>query len=1318
MGRILFWLLWACHASLLCAAEYYVAARDRAASDSRPGTEALPFKTITKACEVAKAGDTVYIKQGVYREALMPRNSGREGKPIVFTAWKDDFVMVKGSVVVDGFEKEGDRLWVKRPWTKRFWWSDASKNISVGPHRASARMEQVFVNGVPLQWVPSRKELVPGSFYWLGQKEGGELVICPPQGVSDSRRALVEIPMLNNVVCAWQGDPRGLADLRMYRKTRPEHPWAKRPCPEIHYIHVRGLHFRHAAHTLNRIGVRLDGDHWLIEDCVVEYMNCIGIGPQGDHCVIRRCTANYNGQCGITGSRGEHILIEDCVTMFNNRKLFSISWGGAGNKLCATKDYTVRRLTSCFNAGAGIWFDIDCGPVLIEDCLTFGNRPVNAGLFYEISWDATIRRNISFANQGAGGSFYGAGVVLSGSRNNLVEDNVILGGTGGLSVGGGRRADGGRYWHSSDNLFQNNVVVEPHNFTISVRRSQDHDSTTLKAANRFVGNVFMVQHGTSQVHFGHDLLPDPQALDAATRNATDNVCVKTIADLDKRSDHGAQPPSAGAQLKRHSGGPLCSITTRVNDALKAVLNALVLAEPALDLKVKRVRLKEIWPLGGTAPIFGYWVDADGKPLLMLDVAKPGSFQLVNAGPRALLWDFPILGKPVRRELTAASGLLTAKVDGAFALIAGLSPATKAPGDIVRVSAVVAGLSVVDVLEGGPFKLVIEAKNPFEHAVSYTISGTSLEARQARLRPGEATTIEIPMVASPERTKFSYQVVSDAGQRYERSAQIRVSSPLKVPLVAQAGKGSHGENKSLRAGETFRIDRESQRVRDIHDEKTGAKWDGPKDLSGRFKVAWNSQGLFIRAEVTDGQITPNFKAPWEGDCIELFVDGRKKSFGRTTYTKGVYQVFLFPPEGAKWQKVKWRSGQTARGITASGRRTADGYLTEIKVDWALFDEIKPKPGALIGLDIGLDDADGKDYRKTQMFYKGKADNFKNAGNFGRVILAKGVQVDLGVRIQSGDVVARNGRNELAILRPSAGSKPLKIVALSVDGKHRNHFAGGVCIDASGNLYFADGFQNLRIQRVPAGQTTSQVVFEFPKEAVTPYYYVCSLLSVGEQRLLALKSDGVVADLVRGDEGLELVREAKVFRGTHGGNLALSPDGRLVAAVSNDQDAVRNLALIDLQTLKVVSGLGDSSRLFMRPNQVCFAPGPTPFLAVSLNRPLPSDRPDEVRRHIVRIDYDSDTHTLKGPASPKTVGGPGLSLVAHTDPGGNAWLSTFDAMGFDTSRDRFLLACRTRRGGCNVYAVSPDALSKGGLSLSDLAAVLDVPGGIVKAIAFAR
>jgi hypothetical protein len=60
-------------------AEYYVAVNDPNATDDGPGSEARPFKTLKKACAVARAGDTVAIRAGTYREALMPQHSGEAG---------------------------------------------------------------------------------------------------------------------------------------------------------------------------------------------------------------------------------------------------------------------------------------------------------------------------------------------------------------------------------------------------------------------------------------------------------------------------------------------------------------------------------------------------------------------------------------------------------------------------------------------------------------------------------------------------------------------------------------------------------------------------------------------------------------------------------------------------------------------------------------------------------------------------------------------------------------------------------------------------------------------------------------------------------------------------------------------------------------------------------------------------------------------------------------------------------------------------------------------------------------------------------------
>ena len=56
------------------------------ASDSNPGTESAPFLTLNKAGAVAKAGDTVIVHEGTYREIFTPQNDGTLFAPITFRA--------------------------------------------------------------------------------------------------------------------------------------------------------------------------------------------------------------------------------------------------------------------------------------------------------------------------------------------------------------------------------------------------------------------------------------------------------------------------------------------------------------------------------------------------------------------------------------------------------------------------------------------------------------------------------------------------------------------------------------------------------------------------------------------------------------------------------------------------------------------------------------------------------------------------------------------------------------------------------------------------------------------------------------------------------------------------------------------------------------------------------------------------------------------------------------------------------------------------------------------------------------------------------
>ena len=82
------------------AANFYVGGDG--ASDRNPGTAAQPFATIQKAAGVAAAGDVVNIRPGIYRETVVPANSGAPGQPVTFQPEGDAEVTVSGADLADG----------------------------------------------------------------------------------------------------------------------------------------------------------------------------------------------------------------------------------------------------------------------------------------------------------------------------------------------------------------------------------------------------------------------------------------------------------------------------------------------------------------------------------------------------------------------------------------------------------------------------------------------------------------------------------------------------------------------------------------------------------------------------------------------------------------------------------------------------------------------------------------------------------------------------------------------------------------------------------------------------------------------------------------------------------------------------------------------------------------------------------------------------------------------------------------------------------------------------------------------------------------
>jgi parallel beta-helix repeat protein len=76
------------------AANWFVAAGGR---DSNPGTIGRPFGSITKASSVARPGDVVNVRGGVYRQVVRINARGREGGRITFRPYPGEKVIIDGS---------------------------------------------------------------------------------------------------------------------------------------------------------------------------------------------------------------------------------------------------------------------------------------------------------------------------------------------------------------------------------------------------------------------------------------------------------------------------------------------------------------------------------------------------------------------------------------------------------------------------------------------------------------------------------------------------------------------------------------------------------------------------------------------------------------------------------------------------------------------------------------------------------------------------------------------------------------------------------------------------------------------------------------------------------------------------------------------------------------------------------------------------------------------------------------------------------------------------------------------------------------------
>ncbi|GAA3409941.1 DNRLRE domain-containing protein [Paenibacillus hodogayensis] len=85
------------------------------------GSLANPWRTIQKAANVMTAGDVCIIRGGVYRETVVPVQSGIEGAPLTFRSYPGETVTISGAELLSGWTEDSEapgRLYkASMPWS-------------------------------------------------------------------------------------------------------------------------------------------------------------------------------------------------------------------------------------------------------------------------------------------------------------------------------------------------------------------------------------------------------------------------------------------------------------------------------------------------------------------------------------------------------------------------------------------------------------------------------------------------------------------------------------------------------------------------------------------------------------------------------------------------------------------------------------------------------------------------------------------------------------------------------------------------------------------------------------------------------------------------------------------------------------------------------------------------------------------------------------------------------------------------------------------------------------------------------------------------
>jgi hypothetical protein len=381
-------------------------------SDSNPGTEQLPLKTIGASASIAIAnkeaslGTRVIINPGLYRESITLTGSTKQSTlPITFEAATNGTVFVTGAQQYTGWSTySGNNSIYTNTWAYAWGYCAIDSGGPPLEQPVVLRREMVIVNGTVLTQVMSLSQMLfPGTFFV--DETGGELYVWPPSG-TNMTTADVEVGVNSSLLTITANGKN-----------------------QITGIVIRGITFEYASscHINSAVDVQGNVSNILFDTDTFIWNNATGLNfnyPVADVTVMNS-VSNHNGASGFNTYQALNMLWQNDTASYNNWRGAQgafYEWGSGGAHIFSDHNETLTNFTSTFNETHSLHWDTDDTGITVTNLLTAQNM---FGALLEKNNGPMTFTSSTFCPTQVPTSSYGSGLILRDSLNVTVTKSTF-----------------------------------------------------------------------------------------------------------------------------------------------------------------------------------------------------------------------------------------------------------------------------------------------------------------------------------------------------------------------------------------------------------------------------------------------------------------------------------------------------------------------------------------------------------------------------------------------------------------------------------------------------------------------------------------------------------------------------------------------------------------------------------------------------------------------------------------------------------------------------------------------------------------------------